>query len=56
MLPKLHPLEKTFIELRRAQERISLYRLGKPHDTALDSIQKQVRDLIDSINTYQKEE
>lgn len=56
MLPKLHPLEKTFIELRRAQERISLYRLNKPHDTALDNIQKQVRDLIDSINTYQKEE
>ena len=57
MLPKLHPLHKTFVELRRSRERIANYRLkvGMNHEVLADIEQKLV-DLIHVINNYSQKE
>ena len=57
MLPKLHPLHKTFVELRRSRERIANYRLkvGTSHEVLADIEQKLV-DLIHVINNYSQKE
>lgn len=40
MLPTLHPLEKTSIELRRAINRLHIFRDSKPYDKHVAQIDK----------------
>jgi hypothetical protein len=51
MLPKLHPLHKTFVELRRSRERIANYRL-KANNEDLAEIEQKLVELIHMLNNY----
>lgn len=55
MLPKLHPLHKTFVELRRSRERIANYRLkvGNNNEDLAD-IEQRLVDLIHVLNNYKE--
>ncbi len=53
MLPKLHPLHKPFVELRRSRERIANYRL-KANNEDLAEIEQKLVELIHMLNNYKE--
>ena len=45
MLPLLHPLSKTSIELRRAINRLSIFKDQNPHDEDINHVENLITDL-----------